>query len=215
VVCHEFLGGDLASPVAAWQGSIHQQNGITCAFCHGGDAGVEMADLSQLSGPAFGEKASQAMAPAQGFIGRPSGQAQFDMCAQCHSGSVARYAASIMGQAYLDNQGGPSCVACHRAHDNVMPEVPQSCEGCHQDTTGYARIDPMNVTAATVNELAAIRIRLAGEKTRGPRPQLAPAFPEESASFLVGLLAFGAVLVLLLLGWPASLLLAKGKKDEL
>jgi len=133
------------------------------------------------------------------------------MCATCHSASVDRYAGSIMGEAYLDDRGGPSCVACHGAHDNVMPAVPESCAGCHKDTTGFSRIDPMNVTEATLDELSRIRIRLAQEKTKGPRPPFAPPFPEELDSYQIGLLSFGAVLVLFLMGCLVHATLERGK----
>jgi hypothetical protein len=43
VTCHTFLGGELGRPVAEWNGSIRQQNRITCDLCHGGDASVSVA----------------------------------------------------------------------------------------------------------------------------------------------------------------------------
>lgn len=215
VTCHEFLGGELAEPVAAWKGSIHQQNDITCDLCHGGNADVEVENIAELSGQEFAEKQSLAMSKSHGFIGKPSGKDQFDICAKCHDASVVRYASSIMGEAYLDDKGGPSCIACHQAHHNVIPAVPKVCEGCHKDTTGYSQIDPMSVTAATVNELSRIRTRLAEEKAKGPRPSLAPPFPEELDSYQIGLLAFGAIFVLFLLGYLVYVILEKGKQYEL
>ncbi|MEJ2031886.1 MAG: cytochrome c3 family protein [Deltaproteobacteria bacterium] len=209
IACHQALGGELARPVAKWQGSIHGQNGITCDLCHGGNAGVVVGKVEQLSGAEFAAKQSAAMSKAQGFIGKPSGQAMFDMCAQCHPDSVSRYAGSIMGKAYLDNKGGPSCVTCHHAHNNVIPAVPEVCSGCHKDTTGFAQIDPMNVTEATIARLAKIRIRLAGEKAQGTRPSLAPHVPEELESYQIGLVAFGAVIVLFLIGCVVFAILEK------
>lgn len=131
------------------------------------------------------------------------------MCAQCHSDSVDRYASSIMGKAYLNGEGGPSCVACHNAHKNVMPAVPKSCESCHKDTTGFDRIDPMNVTEATINELSRIRIQLAEEKAKGAKPRLAPGFPEDLDPYQIGLLAFGGVLFMLVIGYLVYLTLEK------
>lgn len=209
VTCHATLGGDLARPVADWRSSIHHQNGITCELCHGGDANVEVGDVSRLGGADFMAVASRAMTQVPGFVGKPTGQAMFDMCALCHGASVARYAQSLMGVAYLEKHGGPSCTTCHQAHDNIIPAVPQSCGQCHQDTTGFDQIDPMNVTAATVSELAGIRIRQAGAKVSGSRPALAPVISGEPDSYLIGLLAFGAVLVLLFLGYLVSVLLER------
>lgn len=208
VTCHSFMGGDLARPVEAWKQSVHRQNDITCDLCHGGNADVELGDINKLSDKEFDEKQSSAMSKSSGFVGIPAGQAMFDMCGQCHDDSVARYAGSIMGRAYLGGKGGPSCVTCHQAHNNIMPAVPKICESCHQDTSGYDRIDPMNVTAATIDALSRIRVDLAEKKAKGKRPLL-PEFPEEMDSYQVGLLAFGAVLVLFLIGCLVYAILEK------
>lgn len=211
VTCHQTLGGGFARPVAEWKGSIHHQNGITCDLCHGGNAGVAVGEVQTLSGAQFAAKKSAAMSKAHGFVGKPTGQAMFDMCAQCHPGSVARYSGSIMGKAYLDNKGGPSCVTCHHAHNNVIPAVPKVCSQCHKDTTGFAQIDPMNVTKATIAQLSSIRIRLAGEKAQGTRPSLAPRFSEELGSYEIGLAAFGGVIFLFLIGCLLFVILEKEK----
>jgi hypothetical protein len=209
VTCHEYLGGDLARPVLEWKGSIHQQNGITCDVCHGGNAGVNIGDIKKLSGRQFSDVQSLAMSRSRGFTGRPSGKAMFDLCGQCHSESVDRYTNSIMGKSYLGDKGGPSCVACHNAHNNTMPDVPKVCEGCHIDTTGYDQIDPMSVTASTVTDLSAIRVKLAEEKAKGKEPPFLPEFPEDLGSFQIGFVAFGAVVVLLVVGYLVYLILEK------
>jgi len=201
IACHAFLGGSLAGPVEKWRGSVHQQSGISCDFCHGGNPAVRLGDLSRLSPEQFADRRARAMSEDRGFAGIPSGKSLFDVCGQCHGASVDRYAKSIMGKAYLEGRGGPSCVLCHDAHRNAMPEVPKVCGMCHKDTTGFDRIDPMNVTEATVNELSGIRIRLAREKTAGGAPPLFPEFPEELESFQIGFVAFGAVAVLLVVGY--------------
>jgi hypothetical protein len=211
ITCHEFLGGSLAEPVAKWRGSVHQQNGITCDYCHGGNASVDLGDINRLSPGQFADMQGSAMSRARGFVGAPSGKALFDMCRQCHGASVDRYANSIMGKAYLENKGGPSCVLCHNAHRNTMPEVPKVCERCHKDTTGFDRIDPMNVTESTINELSGIRVRLAQEKTAGRKPPLFPEFPEDLDSFQIGFVAFGAVVILLVIGYIVYVALERRK----
>jgi len=209
VTCHTFMGGPLALPVQEWTGSIHQQNGITCDLCHGGDASVDVRNVKGLGGQEFADRMSRAMSKAQGFIGKPSGKKLFDVCSRCHFPSVARYAKSIMGKAYLDGKGGPSCVTCHHAHRNTMPEVPKVCESCHKDTTGFEQIDPMNVTESTVNALSGIRIKIAQEKTIGKKPPFIPEFPSELDAFQIGFLAFGAVIVLFVFGYLVYLVLEK------
>jgi cytochrome c2 len=209
VTCHEFLGGALAKPVLGWKGSIHQENAVTCDYCHGGNAGVSLGDLQQLSQQQFAAKQALAMSKSSGFIGIPVGKSMFDACRKCHRESVDRYANSIMGKVYLDNKGGPSCVTCHNAHRNIIPNVPKVCESCHKDTSGFDRIDPMNVTAVTVNTLSKIRIKLAERKARGDSPSLLPEFPEELGAFQIGFVAFGAVFVLFIIGYIIYIILEK------
>lgn len=211
IACHGFLGGELSKPVTEWKGSVHQQNGITCDLCHGGDAGINLSDINRLSPQQFVDIQARAMSKSHGFVGKPSGRKLFDLCGQCHAASVERYAGSIMGKAYLGNRGGPSCVTCHNAHKNIIPEVPKVCESCHKDTSSFDQIDPMNVTESTLNELSRIRIRLAEEKARGARPSLIPEFPEELGSFQIGFIAFGIVIVVFILGYIVYLTLEKRK----
>jgi hypothetical protein len=209
ITCHEFLGGELARSVSEWKVSVHRQNGITCDLCHGGNMGVDVGDVKQLSGQQFEDRRSRAMSRSYGFIGKPSGKEMFAMCARCHGDSVDRYAGSIMGRAYLDGKGGPSCVACHQAHNNIMPAVPKACESCHKDTTGFDRVDPMNVSESTINELSRMRIQLAEEKAKGAKPPLAPEFPEDLDPYQIGFLAFGAVIVMFVIGYLVYVTLEK------
>ncbi len=209
ITCHTFLGGDLGRPVAEWKGSIHQQNGITCDRCHGGDAGVILGNVRDLAGQAFADMMARAMSKSRGFVGKPSGRELFTVCARCHDASVARFAKSIMGRAYLDGKGGPSCVTCHHAHRNSMPDVPAVCESCHKDTAGFDQIDPMDVTESTVNALSGIRIKLAQARTTGKKPPFIPEFPSDLDSFQIGFFAFGAVIMLFIIGYVVYAVLEK------
>ncbi len=209
IVCHTFLGGELARPVQEWYGSIHQQNGITCDRCHGGDASVDLGNVKDLAGQQFAEKMASAMSPARGFIGKTSGKDLFTACGRCHKQSVDRYAKSIMGKAYLEGKGGPSCVTCHHAHRNTMPEVPKVCQSCHKDTEGFDQIDPMDVTESTVVALSGIRIKIAQEKAIGKKPVFIPEFPSDLDAFQIGFFAFGAVLVLFMIGYVVYRVLEK------
>ena len=209
VICHSFMGGDLARPVAEWNISVHRQNGVVCNLCHGGNPDVDVGNIKQLSAQEFADRKARAMSKSHGFIGKPSGKDLFAMCGRCHADSVSRYAGSIMGRAYLDGKGGPSCVVCHHAHNNIIPAVPKVCKSCHKDTTGFDRIDPMNVTEATVVELSRIRIGLAEEKARGVVPPLARGLPENLDPYQIGLLAFGGVLVMFIAGYLIYVTLEK------
>jgi Zn finger protein HypA/HybF involved in hydrogenase expression len=209
ITCHESLFGPFKKPVTDWKGSIHAQHGVTCDRCHGGNPKVVVGKVLQLPPTQFAARKAAAMSPAHGFVGKPSGQALFNMCAKCHSPTVKMFASSIMGKAYLHKKGGPSCVTCHHAHHNVIPAVPKVCAQCHHDTTGFTQINPMNVTHATFVHLSRIRIRLAKEKTEGTRPAVAPRFTGELGSYQIGLLAFGGVIFLFLIGCIIYMILEK------
>lgn len=207
IKCHEFMGGDVAKPVAEWSGSVHQARGITCDQCHGGNPGLKIGALAGASSEEIRTWAKQAMYAAPNFAGAPSGQAQFDLCAKCHADSVKNYAASIMGVAFLQKKGGPSCTKCHGAHRNVIPAVPESCKGCHKDTTGYERLQVMTIGEAQVRELSRIRIQIAGEKVAGKY-----VFHQHLESFETGLIAWGMVALLFLLAVGLYRVLEKGKR---
>ncbi len=209
VICHEYLGGELARPVREWKDSVHRQNGITCVLCHGGNSDVDLGDMTRITPQQLMDRKSRAMSKSHGFIGKPSGKTMFDLCGRCHGASVDRYAGSIMGKAYLESKGGPSCVTCHGPHNNIIPPVPKVCVACHNETTGFDQIDPMNVSESTVAELSRIRIKLAEEKTRGHKVPLLPEFPEDLGSFQIGFVAFGAVIALFLIGYLLYVMLEK------
>ncbi len=90
-----------------------------------------------------------------------------------------------------------------------MPEVPRVCESCHKDTTGFDQIDPMDVTESTVNTLSGIRIKIAQEKTTGKKPAFIPEFPSDLDAFQIGFFAFGAVIVLFIIGYIVYFVLEK------
>jgi hypothetical protein len=208
IQCHEFVGNDMAKPVAEWYGSIHQTQGITCDLCHGGNPDLEIGDLKNLSQQEIRKLSKQAMYSAPNFVGAPTGQAQFDLCARCHPESTKIYASSIMGQAYLLRTGGPSCTRCHGAHRNIIPPVPGSCRGCHQDTTGFDRFEAMKITEAQVQELASFRIQRAEEKVAGRRP----LFKGHLESFQTGMIVWGLVVLLFLAAVGLYAVMERSKK---
>jgi hypothetical protein len=209
LACHETLKQDkIKSVTENWLRSIHKQNGVTCDACHGGNPDIAIKKLNQISQKELAKYKALSMSRAKGFIGIPKGKVMFDVCGKCHNDSVNRYKNSIMGVAYLDNKGGPSCTDCHSAHYVIIPDVPNSCERCHKDTTGFDQIDPMNVNDATINELSGVKIKLAEEKIKGKEP---PLFPEELGSFQIGFVAFGAILVLLVISFVIYIVMEKGR----
>jgi hypothetical protein len=194
IQCHEFIGDEMGKPVSQWYGSIHQANGITCDLCHGGNPDLEIGNLRNVSTEEIRAWSKRAMYAASNFVGAPTGQAQFDLCTTCHPRSTTNYAASIMGQAYLLKTGGPSCTRCHGAHRNVIPPVPNSCKGCHRDTTGFDKLQVMNISEVQVRELARLRIQIAEQKVASKRY----LFQHHLESFQTGVVIWGLVLLLFL-----------------
>jgi hypothetical protein len=140
--------------------------------------------------------ARKAMYEQEDFIPVPDQAEMFEMCGQCHDETVETYRESIMGKAYLERKGGPSCTRCHGAHRNVMPRVPDDCADCHKDLVGFDRIEAMNVTASTIDRLYEIRLREASKKLKGGAEDI---FPEELDSFEIGFVTWGMVLFLVLI----------------
>ena len=198
ITCHEFLGGKIALPVVEWRSSTHQIEGVTCSACHGGNPDVPLGDLSKLSSKELRALAAAAMYDTDDFVARPTGEAQFELCANCHEESVDKYRNSIMGEAYLKNKGGPSCTRCHGAHYNVIPDVPKVCKDCHTDVTGYDQISAMDVTDQTIDELYQIRTHMALTKVQGEEVKI---FPRELESFQIGFITIGIIILLLILSF--------------
>jgi nitrate/TMAO reductase-like tetraheme cytochrome c subunit len=115
--CHAGLSGHLGEPVAAWQTSVHAENGISCHDCHGGDP-TDMA---------------MAMSPERGFIGVPEYTEVPDFCGRCHVGVAEEYKAGAHGQAI--EEGGAQCVVCHSNHAVQRASLDlineEDCTRCH------------------------------------------------------------------------------------
>src|SRR5215467_3614958 len=71
VECHTQMGDDLAAPVRAIEGDVHQKNGLSCSDCHGGDPSQD--------------DPTAAMSPAKGFVGKPKPKDVGAFCGKCHS----------------------------------------------------------------------------------------------------------------------------------
>jgi predicted CXXCH cytochrome family protein len=139
------MGDQLAAPVTAMRDDIHQQRGLSCADCHGGDPGQDDPDL--------------AMNARKGFVAKPAPKDVPRFCGKCHSNAEfmktfnpalrvdqeAEYGTSVHGK--LVKQGDPrpaTCISCHGVHgiravsDTNAPVYPtnvaQTCGQCHANT---------------------------------------------------------------------------------
>ena len=142
VECHSQMGDQLAAPVAALQNDIHQQRGLSCADCHGGDPTRDDPTL--------------AMNPSKGFVAKPKPSDVPRFCGKCHSDAEfmkkfnpaqridqeAEYYTSIHGKRVKQGDQKPAtCINCHGFHgvksvkDTTSPVYPlnvaQTCGQCH------------------------------------------------------------------------------------
>jgi nitrate/TMAO reductase-like tetraheme cytochrome c subunit len=147
--CHSQMAGDLQKPARQFRNSVHQQEGFTCADCHGGDPNSDDPTV--------------AMSKTHGFIGVPARAAIPKLCARCHSDpnimrkynpservdQYAEYVTSIHGQRLAKGDTKvATCVDCHGVHDilfvrdpnaPVYPlNVPKTCAHCHADAAYMA-----------------------------------------------------------------------------
>lgn len=150
---------------------IHNEKGLSCVSCHGGDATKE--DMGE------------AMDAAKGFIGKPAPAEVAQFCGKCHSDpsymrrynpslptdQAAKYAASNHGLRLKGgNLGVATCVGCHPAHSMRPPKDPTSsvyvknvadtCARCHtkgvvaefkESVHGKALLERGDTSAPTCN----------------------------------------------------------------
>jgi Cytochrome c3 len=142
--CHSAVNPTQTTIAAAWKASVHGQNGVGCADCHGGDP--------------RSDSMSVAMSSSAGFIGKPSKSVSVGVCGSCHSDAsrmsqyqlntdqYSKYATSVHGQLLATgDERVAACIDCHGSHDvkkasdptaSVYPlNVPKLCSSCHSDAT--------------------------------------------------------------------------------
>lgn len=142
IACHSQLGGELTAPVTAMKGDVHNQHGLSCANCHGGDPTRQDPE--------------RAMDPRKGFVGEPAPKEIPHFCGKCHSNpvfmkrftpsprvdQVTEYYTSIHGKRLRrGDQRVATCISCHGYHgvkavaDSSSPVYPthvaETCGKCH------------------------------------------------------------------------------------
>jgi len=141
--CHASLSSvDLSSPPKALAGDVHDQLGIRCIDCHGGDETAA-------------EKTA-AHSAAKAYRGRPTGMEIIATCGRCHSDTEfmhrysptqrvdqeTEYASSMHGKRLASGDlRVATCISCHGAHgvrqvndvrSPVYPtNVATTCGRCH------------------------------------------------------------------------------------
>jgi len=145
ILCHSRLMKKYSTPVELYKQDIHDQAGITCSDCHGGD-------------PTLTER-HERNDPAQGFLGAPAPQEIPSFCDRCHGNTqymrshnpslpvdqLVKYRTSMHGKLLFEKRDTrvANCVSCHGVH-NIRPvkdpaspvypvNLPQTCARCHSD----------------------------------------------------------------------------------
>jgi predicted CXXCH cytochrome family protein len=138
--CHSQLEAELRAPADAFKQDIHQQFGLGCVDCHGGNPGQDDEDLAK----------------DKSFKGAPKRAQVPEFCASCHSNAatmrsfnpnlrvdqLSQYWTSRHGQ--LLKKGDTKvavCTDCHGQHgiqsakypkSMTFPwNIPQTCGRCH------------------------------------------------------------------------------------
>lgn len=139
---------------------IHDEAGIGCVACHGGD-------------PSLTSRAACIDNPA--FKGVPKGKAAVELCGSCHSDpdamfrfglptdQLAAYKRSHHGKGLFErgDKNVPTCVTCHGAHDvrsktdpespSYRSKVPDTCASCHGNAE---RMKPYKLPADVFDKYA-------------------------------------------------------------
>jgi hypothetical protein len=147
--CHSALEGKQAEPAKLFAADIHNQAGLSCADCHGGDPK---------------DDSMNAMSRAKGFRGAPRKAQIPDFCARCHSDiaymhrfnpkmradQLSQYLTSVHGKRLRQGDAKvAACVDCHSVH-NMLPasdtrspvhpmNVASTCAHCHANSAYMQR----------------------------------------------------------------------------
>jgi len=115
-----------------WNQSVHNQEGVTCTDCHGGNPNARTKEAAH-GGAEMG--AASAGSPVN-YRNIPQ------TCATCHDDIYARYRESRHFRQLLaakEEQRGPNCVTCHGSVNLQVLNVNNiagTCQHCHNERTG-------------------------------------------------------------------------------
>ncbi|HEY3334591.1 MAG TPA: cytochrome c3 family protein [Candidatus Limnocylindrales bacterium] len=150
--CHSAVNDKQAEIAERWKGSAHEQAGVSCADCHGGDPGSDQI--------------TKAMSPDNGFRDAPDRLGAVAMCGSCHADTermrtsglptdqYAKYWGSVHGQRLITakDERVAVCTDCHGSHDVKKVSdpsakvfalnIPELCASCHADAK---RMEPYGI----------------------------------------------------------------------
>lgn len=164
VRCHSELSASTFVGVKshAWKGSIHQQHGVTCDKCHGGDP-----------------KSAEQVAAHAGIVGSSNPQSPVYFknipatCGKCHGAEYYKFTQSRHFQMLESSGKGPECVTCHGSMVTKVlapGSLAATCDRCHNERMGIFPEVPQKAKAVLLL-LRESRALLAAEERLHPHPK--------------------------------------------
>ncbi len=141
VNCHAGLPADSLIKVKShgWNGSVHQQHGVTCDRCHGGDPTAARKEEAHA-----GMLGSSLPASPVYFKNIPA------TCGKCHGAEFYKFSQSLHYQMLETTGRGPECVTCHGSMETkvLAPDTLAAvCERCHNERMGIFPYVPQKARA--------------------------------------------------------------------
>jgi hypothetical protein len=130
VLCHSGLsaGSIVGVKSHSWSGSIHQQHGVTCEKCHGGDPSATEMKVAHVG--VLGS--SNPKSPVY-FKNIPT------TCGKCHGAEFYKFTQSLHYKMLESTGEGPDCVTCHGSMvTRVLAPgtLAAVCDRCHNERMG-------------------------------------------------------------------------------
>ncbi|MCL4477824.1 MAG: hypothetical protein M1381_01810 [Deltaproteobacteria bacterium] len=130
VICHSKISGETFVGIKShsWENSIHQEHGITCNQCHGGNP--------------------KAITTAKAHIGvlgssNPDSGVYYKnipkTCGRCHNKELYKYTESNHFKKLEATGQGPNCVTCHGSMVTTIltpDDMANVCDKCHNTRIG-------------------------------------------------------------------------------
>ncbi len=130
VRCHTALASNsfVGAKSHNWEGSIHQEHGITCDKCHGGDPTTLNEKLAHVG--VFGSSSPDSTVY---FKNIPR------TCGKCHGAELYKFTQSYHYKKLESSGQGPNCVTCHGSMVTTVlkpDDLAGVCERCHNSRLG-------------------------------------------------------------------------------
>lgn len=136
VRCHMALSNSsfIGARSHSWVGSIHQEHGVTCDKCHGGDPHAVTERLAHI-----GVFSSSNPDSTVYYKNIPK------TCGKCHGAEYYKFTQSFHYKKLETTGQGPNCVTCHGSMVTTVlqpDDLANVCERCHNQRMGIAPYVP-------------------------------------------------------------------------